>query len=98
MLESDFQARVIKRLQTEFPGMVVLKNDANYKQGFPDLTLLFNDQWAALEVKASEKARLQANQAHWINTLDGMSLATLIYPENEEEVFRGLHEAFGVRR
>ena len=44
--ENQFQAQLIKDLKTTFPDCVVLKNDANYLQGFPDLLILCNNKWA----------------------------------------------------
>ena len=41
MLESKFQAGLIKELKERFPGCMVLKNDPNYIQGIPDLTVLY---------------------------------------------------------
>ena len=38
--ENQFQAKLIRELKTVFPGCVVLKNDASYLQGFPDLLIL----------------------------------------------------------
>ena len=40
MLERDFQAKLIRDIKKRFPGCIVLKNDASYIQGFPDLTIL----------------------------------------------------------
>lgn len=51
MLESEFQAKLIKELEDIFPNCMILKNDANYIQGFPDLLILYEDRWAALECK-----------------------------------------------
>ncbi|MCD8389640.1 MAG: hypothetical protein LUC21_05705 [Oscillospiraceae bacterium] len=62
MLERDFQAKLIRELKVIFPGCVILKNDPNYKQGVPDLLILYRDKWAALECKKSETASRQANQ------------------------------------
>ena len=44
--ESKFQSELIKELYELFPGCIVLKNDANYIQGFPDLTILYRPFWA----------------------------------------------------
>jgi hypothetical protein len=56
MLESKFQANLIKEIKTTFPGCVVLKNDSSYLQGIPDLSIFYKDKWAMLEVKKDEKA------------------------------------------
>lgn len=97
MLESVYQAKLIKRLRATFEDCYILKNDANYIQGFPDLTILYCDRWAVLEVKASAEAELQPNQAFYVSELNHMSFAAVIYPENENEVFRDLQSALASR-
>ena len=92
--ESAYQHKLIKKLRKTFPGCVVNKNDPNYIQGFPDLTVLYEDRWAALEVKNREKAPHQPNQDYYIQKLNKMSYASFIYPENEKEVFSDLQQAF----
>lgn len=96
--ENDFQAKLIKELLDLFPGCIVLKNDANYLQGFPDLIILFRNKWAVLEAKKSPEARRQANQEYYVGELGKMSYASFIYPENKEKVLNELQQAFGVRR
>lgn len=98
MLERNYQARLIRRLRREFPGCVILKNDASYIQGIPDLTLLFGRHWAMLEVKASANAPVQPNQEFHVEGLNKMSFAAFIHPENEEDVIRELQRAFQPRR
>lgn len=94
--ESDYQTHVIERLQQEFKDSVVINNDGSYIQGFPDLTLLGVKRfWACLECKLYEDAPHQPNQDWWVETLDRMSFARFIFPENEEVVFHELHEAYG---
>ena len=61
-LERDYQARIIRKLKVVFPGCIVLKNDPNYIQGFPDLTILYKSKWAVLETKRSLKAPFQPSQ------------------------------------
>lgn len=94
MLESKYQGLLIKDLERMFPGCVILKNDAQYRQGFPDLLILFRDKWAALEVKASYDSPEQPNQDYYISLLQEMSFAAFIFPENEEEVLFELKRAF----
>lgn len=98
VLEAEYQAQLIERLKQRFEGCVILKNDAAYIQGFLDLTMLYQDTWAALEVKRSKDAVLQPNQEYYVHQLDDMSFAAIIYPENEEEVLLALEEAFASRR
>jgi hypothetical protein len=98
MLESTYQARLIKKLKLRFPGCIVLKNDTDYQQGIPDLSVLYNNIWAMLEVKTSADAAVQPNQEYYVEKLNSMSYAAFIYPENEEEVLDALQHAFEPRR
>lgn len=94
MTENQYQARLIKKLKLRFPGCIVMKNDSGWRQGFLDLTLLYNDRWAALEVKTSPTASKQPNQEYYVEQLNGLSFAAFIYPENEEEVLDALQRTF----
>lgn len=94
MKESDFQAGLIRDLKEKFDGCVVLKNDPNYIQGFPDLLVLYKDKWAALECKKNKTASKQANQTYYVNELDRMSYASFVYPENKEEILDELQRSF----
>lgn len=94
MLEREYQSRLITDLRHLFPGCVILKNDTDYLQGIPDLTILFEDKWAMLEVKASRRADQQPNQEYYIDTLNNLSFAAFIYPENQKEVLGALQRAF----
>jgi hypothetical protein len=94
MNETPFQKHVKERLREEFPGCFIFKNDARQIQGIPDLLVLYMDMWAILEVKRSVSATVQPNQPWYIEQFNQMSFASFIYPENEEEVFRGLQETF----
>ena len=85
-LESRFQAGLIKEIKDRLPGCYVLKNDAGYLQGVPDLLILFKDKWATLECKRSEKERHRPNQDYHVNAMNEMSFSSFIYPENKEEV------------
>ena len=85
-LESKFQADLVKELHLRFPGCIVLHNDSSYIQGIPDLLILLGNRWAALEVKASLTSRLQPNQAYYVLEMNNMSYASVIAPENMEEV------------
>lgn len=92
--ENAFQAALIKDVKALFPGCVVLKNDPNYIQGFPDLTILYKDRWAVLECKKSLSASKRPNQAYYVDMLGEMSYASFICPENREEVLDELQQAF----
>lgn len=91
--ENKFQRELIKEIKDRFPGSIVLKNDANYIQGIPDLLVLYETNWAALEVKRNATASHRPNQDYYIRRMDQMSYASFIYPENKEEVLNGMAEA-----
>jgi hypothetical protein len=93
--ESQFQAKLIKRLKEMFPGCIVMKNDSGYIQGIPDLTILWKDKWAFLECKKNAEASRQPNQEYYIRVAGEMSFGRFIFPENEEEVLYDLQQAFG---
>lgn len=92
-LERDFQAKLIKELKVMFKGCIIVKNDPNYIQGIPDLLILYNDRWAALEVKKSATAHHQPNQEYYVDLMNEMSFAAFIYPENKEEILYELQQA-----
>ena len=96
--ENKFQADLIKELKQLFPGCMILKNDANYIQGIPDLTIFYNDRWAVLECKKNRTASLRPNQDYYVKKMDDMSFARFIYPENKEEIINELQQALRVRR
>ena len=92
--ESSFQAKLIKELKIRFPGCIVTKNDADYIQGIPDLTVLYGRHWAALECKRSEKSAHRPNQDYYVEKMNQMSYARFISPENKEEVLDELQQTF----
>ena len=94
MLERNFQASLIKELKETFPECMVLKNDATYIQGIPDLMVLYKDKWASLECKKSNKESKRPNQKYYVQTMDDMSFSRFIFPENKEEVLNDLREYF----
>lgn len=98
MRENKFQSSLIYEIKQRLPGCVVMKNDPNYIQGIPDLIVLHNDRWAALECKGSAKAHRQPNQEHYISRFNEMSYASFIYPENKEEVLNELQQALESER
>ena len=98
MVESRYQAQLIRKLKRMFPGCEILKNDSRYLQGILDLTIFWNDRWAMLEVKASENARVQPNQGYYVEKMNRMSFAAFIYPENEDEVLAAMQETLTTER
>lgn len=97
-LESDFQSKLIRTLKRMFPGSYVLKMDAGYIQGFPDLLILYKDKWALLECKKSAHEPFQPNQEYYLEKLDEMSFASVIFPEICEEVLDDLQLALSSKR
>lgn len=93
MREGQFQTHLIKEIKRLLPGAMVIKNDPNYIQGIPDLTILFENRWAALEVKRSKGAHRQPNQDYYVSKMNDMSFASFISPENEKEVLDELQRA-----
>jgi len=98
VLESAFQSKLIKELKSRFEGCIVMKNDASYIQGIPDLIVLHKDHWAALECKRSANAHKQPNQDYYVNKMNEMSFAHYISPENKKEVLDELERSFETRR
>jgi hypothetical protein len=94
MKESKFQHDLIKKIKDRFPGSIVLKNDANYIQGIPDLTVLYKDNWATLECKNSSKASHRPNQDYYVGKMNEMSFSAFIDPSCEEEVLNGMAQSF----
>ena len=91
--ENEFQSNLIKEIKIRLPGCVVAKIET-YKQGFPDLLILFKSKWAMLECKREEDAARQPNQPYYVDLLNKMSFASFIYPENKEEVLSALEQSF----
>lgn len=94
--ERDYQGGLIKRIEKRFPGCFVMKNDEQHRQGTPDLTVLYGDRWAVLEVKRSEDELNNPvpNQSYYVNRLNEMGFSAFIYPENEAEVLDEIQRAF----
>lgn len=97
MRESVFQSNLIRELKERFPGCIVVKNDANYIQGIPDLLILYENKWASLESKRSSNAHRQPNQEYYVNKMNSMSFSRFIYPENKEEILNELQQTFESR-
>lgn len=77
-------------IRQRLPGAIILKNDPNYIQGIPDLTVFCDNKWATLEVKTGKRASHQPNQDYYVDLMNQMSFSAFIYPENKEEILDGL--------
>ena len=90
-VEREYQPHVIKRLQEEFPGGIVMKNDAGYRQGYPDLIFTYG-KTIHLETKRNSSATFRPNQAYYISLINAQGgFARSIRPENEDEIFEEIH-------
>lgn len=96
MVESKFQSNLIKELKELFPGCMVLKNDCEYIQGIPDLTIFYGRYWATLEVKRSARASRRPNQEYYVEKMNDMGFSAFIYPENKDEVLDALYSYFSM--
>ena len=94
MNENEFQRKVIKRLKGTFPDCIVMKQDAKYKQGIPDLVVFYKDRYTMLECKKNATAKHQEQQDYYISKFNDWSYASFVYPENVDQVFEELKEVF----
>lgn len=92
--ENAFQSQLICDILKIFPDADIVKNDANYRQGFPDLTIFYKDKFAILEVKRTEKASHRPNQDYYIDKYNKCESGYFVYPENKEEVLNHLERRF----
>ena len=93
VLEKRFQAVLIRELKRRLPGCMVYKSDSQSMTGIPDITVLYENKWALLECKRSEKAYRSRAQTHNVAKLNAMSFASFVYPENLKEVLDALQRA-----
>lgn len=98
MLENKFKTELVAEIEDMLPGCIVVHLDPNEIQGIPDLLVLYENKWAALEGKKSANAPHRPNQDYYVNLMNKMSFASFIYPENKEEVLYELQQAFRIRR
>lgn len=94
MLENNFKTQLVKEIEARLPGSLVFHLDPNERQGSPDLLVLYQDRWAALEGKKEKNASHRPNQDYYVNLMNRMSFARFIYPENREEVLNELQRSF----
>lgn len=97
-LESAYQGELISLIENVvLPGSLVLKNDPGYLQGIPDLIILFEGQYAFLEVKRNATSPYQPNQEYYLEHLGRHAYTNTIYPDIQEEVLNELQQSFGIR-
>lgn len=93
MQERDFQPKLIKEIKERLPGCLVMKNDPNYIQGIPDLSVFYGSKWALLEVKKSKKASKRPNQPYYIQYAKDNAYGAIVSPENKEDILNELQQA-----
>lgn len=94
ILENRFQTNLINEIKQRFEGSIVLKNNANYLQGVPDIIILYKDTWACLEIKQNQDAKKRPNQEYYVKLMGEMSFSAFIYPENKEDVLHAMEQSF----
>jgi hypothetical protein len=98
-LENEYKRGLKKRIETRFPGCLVLKNDEQLRQGIPDMIILFGSRYAIVEVKRSIDASWRPNQEYYLEFVSNMGgIAFFICPENEREVLDEIQRAFESER
>lgn len=100
MLEAAYKTGLAGRIETRWGSrVIVVRLDANLRQGVPDMLLLFEGGfWAALEGKRSATAPHRPNQPFYVDLMDKLCFAAFIYPENEEAVLNELEEEYATHR
>lgn len=98
MLENTFKTKLVDELKTRFPGCMIFHLDPTECQGLPDLIILYENKWAALEGKKSFDSPKRPNQEYYVDKMNNMSFAAFIYPENKEDVLYELQQTFGFSR
>ena len=94
MREAEFQRKLIAEIKDRFQDCVVIKNDADYIQGIPDITVFWGNHWATLECKRSSKASHRPNQDYYVDKMNRMSFSAFVYPENMEDVLDDMERSF----
>lgn len=81
MTERKLQSEIIDFLKSR--GAYVMKNDASYRQGVPDLSFWHPDLSGFIEVKLNEKSHYQPLQKATIKKLQDMGIfCEVIHSEN----------------
>lgn len=96
--ETKFERELMKDLEDLLPGCMIFKLDSADYQGIPDRLILFRNIWFSLEVKESADAEHQPNQDWYVDSMNRMSFAAFVYPENKEETIRAICRTFGIGR
>lgn len=99
MKESIFQTKLRHEIEIMLPGAIVIKTDPGDKQGIPDLIVLYEGMYYALEVKRHSGAPFQPNQQFYLGRLRYKGThARVVYPENMEEVLNDIQRSLSTTR
>ena len=93
MTETQYRAKLTRKLRVLLPGCFILQNAPQLNQGIPDLLILYCNRWAMLEIKLAGDSHIQPNQEYYVDFFNEMSFASFINPENEEDVLSDLQRA-----
>lgn len=93
MLENKFKTNLIKEIRKRLPGAIILHTNPP-PQGIPDLLVLYDNRWAALEGKKEHNSSHRPNQDYWVKKMNEMSFASFINPENKEAVLNAMEQSF----
>ena len=96
MLESKFKAWFKRELLLRCPQLdeLDLIEPSTHTRTHPDLLVLGDVVWAALEFKRDADSSFQPNQEYNVDRLSRKGFAAFVYPENAEEVLYGLEKLF----
>ena len=98
MLENKFKTKLISELKIIFPGCIIMHADPTEIQGIPDLIVLYNDTWFALEGKKCQNSPHRPNQDYYVKLMNRMSFASFICPENKKEVLDEIQRSLKTKR
>lgn len=79
VLEKDLQAQIVKWLRSQ--GAIVLKyqQNATTRAAIPDLLMLKDGFWGAIEVKKNKSSPFRPGQKDVISKMDSMSWAKVVW-------------------
>lgn len=90
MLESEVQKQFIDWVYNAFPEAIVMKNDASYLLGVPDLTIIVRSRWAFIETKKCSNSHKQPLQEDYIQYADTWAFGAFVDKDNAYRVFNEL--------
>lgn len=91
-MEKKVQTRLIKYLRSKGCYVIKTKPGPGTPVGCPDVLALYEGWWGAFECKASAKSPFQQLQEVTIEKLNNWSLATVVHPDNIDDVISQLEK------